>query len=189
MPKPMAKEGLVSLRRLTAYEINGDDVSRRGILFLKDNRNRRVAGFFASQLSYAVREETALLAISREDAVICSLPRGRRARLAHGHDQAELVARALSEKLGIPYLPLILRSREELGDQKTRNAAERLRAARRMFLLDEEIRRECAGKTVILVDDIVTTGSGMAASAELCRKAGVKFVLAFVISTSPDQRK
>ena len=45
------------------------------------------------------------------DVILTNIPRGKSARRMYGFDQSELIARALSEKTGIPYVSAIVRRR------------------------------------------------------------------------------
>ena len=45
-------------------------------------------------------------------------------------------------------------------------------------------RAEVAGKTVLLVDDLVTSGATMVAAAEILRQQGAKHVYAVVLATA-----
>ena len=95
-------------------------------------------------------------------------PRRRRRR---GFDQAELLARAMARLIDLPCRPLLRRVRET-PEQARRRADERRRALRHAF--------DAPGPsppTVVLVDDVMTTGATAAACAGALRRAGARRVL------------
>ena len=115
------------------------------------------------------------------------LPRGNAAKLEYGVDQAEELARALSVLSGIPLKKLIMRRRGKNKQQKKLSFDERIRNANASFRLAR--RAELSGKTVFLVDDIVTTGAGMAACTRLLRKAGAKNVYCLAAASDDANRE
>ncbi len=103
-----------------------------------------------------------------EDFIFTSVPRRKSAILEYGVDHAAKIARLLSKEFCAKYLP-ILKSRAK-KPQKTLDRTERLKNAR--FVIRKEA--NLVGKTVILVDDVVTTGASMASAAALIRSLGCK---------------
>lgn len=90
-------------------------------------------------------------------------------RLRRGFNQAELLATRLGRRLGVP----VRRSlrRRGRGAQVGRSRAERLRLARRSFAL-----RTPLSGAVLLVDDVVTTGSTAAACTRALMRGGAQSV-------------
>ena len=91
-----------------------------------------------------------------------------------GFNQAELLARALAEKLGIPCeADLLIRCRPTLP-QKELTRPERTLNVRGAFDLRSGTGLE--GSHVLLVDDLLTTGVTAQACAALLKKAGARSV-------------
>ena len=165
-------------------------VQNRMIFRMKRSRDRATIAFLTDALekrllSYLKDEE-----ILGEKLLLTYVPRGTRALLLHGTDQARVLATALSERMGIELRHLLRRRR--LGgktQQKRLGATKRFENAKRAFEIDPRKDPSLAGRYVILVDDIVTTGAGMAACAQKLRQAGARTVLSCVIATVPDKRK
>lgn len=84
------------------------------------------------------------------------------------YNQSELLARELSKASGIPVREDLLRRVRYTGAQKSRSAAARRTALKNVFSASPEVK----GLSLILVDDVVTTGSTLTACARALKKAG-----------------
>ena len=104
-------------------------------------------------------------------------PKGKKRR---GYDQAELLARRAAEVRGIPAVPALEKVRvTEVQSQQNTEADRRANvegAYRALPGLD------LAGKRVVLVDDVVTTGSTLAECAACLRGAGAAEVTALTFA-------
>ena len=90
-----------------------------------------------------------------------------------GFNQAEILARVIGKKLGIPVMPEMLVRNKKTLPQKDLSAAERLKNLSGAFAageIPEGIR------SVILVDDIYTTGTTLDEIAALLKEHGVSKV-------------
>jgi predicted amidophosphoribosyltransferase len=113
------------------------------------------------------------------DAVL-AVPRSRWRRLRHGRPLAESLAAALARELRRPLLPP---PRRRGGPPQTSlGAAERRRAPRGAFRVPPRLRARIAGRRLLLVDDVVTTGATLAACAEALEAAGARHVTGAVVT-------
>ena len=88
--------------------------------------------------------------------------------MVRGYNQAELFARVISRKSGIPFANL-LNSRFSFTNQRNRDRKERHKAIKKQFSLRHRVP---SGSRILLVDDIFTTGATLHAAAELLLEAG-----------------
>ncbi len=182
MPKPLSKAGALCLRRLFFYKSEAPNTPQMRIIYwLKYKNSRRIVSFVANEFYKSVKSELDVLGLESDELLICGVPRSKKARMLHGFDQSEMVAKRLSALLGIPYARL-LDTRLFSKEQKKLGRASRLRNARARIKLCRGT--DLRGKYVILFDDIVTTGASMVACVELLRKNGCKGVLCFALSSS-----
>ena len=99
-------------------------------------------------------------------------------RWRRGFNQSELLARGLARRLRIPLLSALRRTRSTETQAGLSNTARRRNVARAFRCRRT---RAVAGKRVLLIDDVMTTGSTAAACALALKRAGaVRIVLATV---------
>ena len=174
--------------RKRVYYIHGKNspVQNRILFRIKKRPSLRAIEFLADELEKSVRSLLTENGLFRENAVLMYLPRGRHAYAASGTDQGKRLAYALSKRTGIAVCPAIERRRGQERQQKSLDLAQRRRNAKASYVLKEALVPE--GKTVLLVDDIVTTGSTIAAGARLLRGTGVTAVYALSVAVDDSQK-
>jgi ComF family protein len=85
-------------------------------------------------------------------------------------DQACALARCLSQNTGIPLWADVLVRHRRTASQVGLDAAQRRRNVRGAFTVRDSLR--CQGKTLLLIDDVYTTGATARECAHLLRQAG-----------------
>jgi predicted amidophosphoribosyltransferase len=110
--------------------------------------------------------------------VVTWAPTSRRRRRSRGFDQAELVARRVAAQLGVPCRRLLEREGDDTP-QTGRDRAARLHGP--VFRASPR----ASGQRVLVVDDVVTTGSTLRSAAASLRRAGAVSVLRSAIATTP----
>ncbi|MBR4800274.1 MAG: ComF family protein [Clostridia bacterium] len=109
---------------------------------------------------------------SMQADVITFVPMTREEKKKRGFNQAELLAREVGERLNIPVLPALVKTRETSA-QKELTRAEREKNLEGAFkCVFDEVRR----LNVLLVDDIFTTGATSNECAKALLKGKVKSV-------------
>jgi ComF family protein len=105
--------------------------------------------------------------------VFTSIPRRRASRVKYGIDHAELLSARVAKKLGAKYeKTLISHSKKE--QKLSRHREDRMKNAR----FDYAGRSvDLTGKTVVLIDDVVTTGASMSVAATLLKGAGARKII------------
>lgn len=91
-------------------------------------------------------------------------------------NQALLLARALQRASGRPLAPRILVRARPTPSQTGLKPKERDQNVQGAFSLSPGARASIKGKTILLVDDIYTTGATVKACARILRKGGAKHV-------------
>ena len=96
-----------------------------------------------------------------------------------GYNQAELIAKEISEKLYIPINNKILfRIKNPKRQVKTSTRSERLKNQHNTFKVAEGV----LNSNIILVDDVTTTGATIKEARDILIKNGAKKVMAITIA-------
>jgi ComF family protein len=91
-------------------------------------------------------------------------------------NQAALLAGAVAAETGKPYAPLVLRRTKATASQVGLTSDQRRRNVQGAFSVPESARAFISGRQVLLVDDVVTTGSTVDAAAGALLRGGAAAV-------------
>ena len=115
--------------------------------------------------------------------LVVPVPLHWRRRLARGYNQSERIARPLARRLGVPYADALRRHRAT-PPQTALGRRARLANLHRAFRVRQPA--AVAGRRILLVDDVATTGATLEAAARELRRAGALEILALVAGRTPD---
>lgn len=123
--------------------------------------------------------KTSKFDIGNWEFVITFVPLHWRRQAQRGYNQAEILARAVGEKMNIDVINLLTKNRS------TKRQAELTGSNRRknlggVFIAQPGIRIK--NKRIIIVDDVTTTGSTLNECAHVLKKAGAKEVWGLVVA-------
>lgn len=147
---------------------------RSVLLGFKYANRRQLAHHFAGLL---VNRLLAAGVRSRDIDVVTWAPTSRRRRHRRGFDQAELVAKRVAAQLGVPCRRLL--EREGGVAQTGLDRATRLHGP--VFRASPA----ASGQRVLVIDDVITTGSTLRSAAAAIRAAGAHSVKRAAVATTP----
>lgn len=153
-----------------------DDASRRLILAFKHADRIDAAPAYGAWMARAGAE---LLADS--DAVV-PVPLHRWRLLRRRYNQAALLARAVAHHAGVPAVIDALRRTRSTPSQGRMTRSQREQNVRGAFAVDARRRGQLAGKRIVLVDDVMTTGATLSACARPLLRAGAERVDALTLA-------
>ncbi len=169
---PLCRNGLHGFD--AAYSFGAySGVLRELIHLYKYGRIRTLAGPLSGLLSAALPRDEKFDAIT-------SVPLHWRRKWDRGFNQSELLAHQIGRRTGLPVVRALRRVRAtsaQAGLSKTRrrqNVASAFAPSRAVQPL--------AGKNVLLIDDVMTTGSTAAACALALKRAGVRRVALLTVA-------
>lgn len=154
---------------------------KSGLLRLKYDYGFNAANYFCPILA----DRLAGFGIAKDIDVISFVPMTKRRKNLLGYNQAEYIADFLSQKLGKPVVGNIICKRKINVYQHRMNYEGRKLLAMQSYFAPES-HEDISGKTVLLCDDIVTTGSTLFKCSGILKSIGAKAVHCAVIAmTAP----
>ena len=149
---------------------------------LKVNITRRVTDFAAGELADLLKRSAGLLfdgTIAKEDIMLTYIPRRRSTVKRIGYDHMKILSKAVAKRLGLRHMTLLRRA-FFAKEQKHIGMAERIKNARRTIVAVKRI--DVGGKTIVLLDDIITTGASLHAGSEALLDRGARMVICATIA-------
>lgn len=143
-----------------------DDISRRLVLALKYGQKVALARTMARYMAPLVQ--------SGEGRLLVPVPLHRVRLWQRGFNQSLIIARALSRRTGLEVSPSLLTRTRRTPPLKGMTAAQRRRTVAAAFKVRDP--GALAGRTIVLVDDVLTTGATAEACARALRRAGAERV-------------
>lgn len=148
-----------------------DDGARGMILRFKHADRTDIAGTFGRLLQTAGAE---LLA---DSDLITPVPLHRWRLLQRGYNQSAMLAHALQRTTGTPMIPDLLQRIAATASQQGLSGSQRQQNIKASaFRLHPWHRSKVAGRRVLLIDDVLTTGATIAACTRVLRAGGADAV-------------
>lgn len=114
-------------------------------------------------------------------SVVVFIPTANKRIRQRGYDQAKLIACNFAKSKSLPFYTVL--SRNSNLRQVGASRKKRLTQMKHAFTVKNP--RKIRGKTIILIDDVMTTGSTLNSAAEALKEAGAKQVIGFVFAYKP----
>jgi ComF family protein len=148
------------LRAAVAY----GDLAREVALKLKYGRRPAAARVMAGLMSRHVAEF--------DEPILCPVPLHRWRIWRRGYNQAALIAATLARRHKLELQQDLLKRIKATPPLKEMGPAERRRVVKGAFRIHERHRAAIAGRTVLLIDDVFTSGATVSACASVLKRAG-----------------
>ena len=153
---------------------------RKSILRYKFRRARSYCHCYGRLLAMRVQQDLP------EADVITWVPISRKRLKKRGYDQSRLLAEAMSRELGIPAEGLLEKRRENRAQSTVRTPEERRANVLGVYRVTDP--QTLAGKDVLLVDDVITTGSTAGECARMLLSAGARNVYCAAVAAGRNQK-
>lgn len=157
-----------------------DGAMRDACIRAKAPMQSPLAAALANQLWLTERADLESVAAD----VVVPVPRYWAQRVARKHHSAETIARVLACRLSRPCRRTLLRKVRWTPDQSDLSQAQRRENLKDAFRV-WPARKSLAGQTILLVDDILTTGTTAHECARALKKAGAAKVIVAVVVVVP----
>jgi len=146
------------------------------IMLLKFERVEPLGRWFAERLGEVARRE----AVANDIDVVVPVPLHRQRQKERGYNQADLIAKPLARKLGLPYRAVLLVRTKPRPDKHILSLEERWDSVRGAFATRPGSKVD--NLRVLLIDDVMTTGATLDAAAKALRGAGAKSVIGLTVA-------
>lgn len=114
--------------------------------------------------------------------LIIPIPLSEKRLRERGFNQSELISKHLSEKLSLPLVNNVLyKIKETLSQVSLKNREQRLNNIKGSFAVKNPHLIE--GKTIILIDDVTTTGATLKEARKILKQKGAKKVISWVLAS------
>lgn len=148
----------------------------RAISLLKYEKLTRLGQWFAERLYGVIQSDSALQSAD----VIVPVPLHPGRRRERGYNQAELIAKPLARRLGVPLGSYLLVRTKPRPPRLLLSRRERWLTVRGAY----EMRKgaQVDNLRVLLIDDVFTTGATLDACARALKRAGAKSVMGLTVA-------
>ena len=112
----------------------------------------------------------------------CYIPMTEKAERKRGYNQSKLLAERVAFKTGVPILDCLVKTKQTTRQAKLKRK-ERLENLKGVFKVNK--RKIVKDKTLVIIDDVTTTGATAEVIAKALKKAGAKAVYLLTVASTP----
>lgn len=145
------------------------------ILFKLKNGDR----YIAEDIAYFIHEQ--MLKFNIHADMLTCVPLGKKSYKLRGYNQSELIAREISDLSGIEFFADAIEKVIERDVQKQLSGVDRAKNLKDAFKANKN-KADFKNKTVIIIDDVITTGATLSECSRALKKVGVKKVFCMTFS-------
>lgn len=173
-----------ALKSLLVAADYGDLAVKRMVKALKYRFVTVVAHDIGEIMARYLKDRLGLMGLESSKLIITSIPLHSQRLRWRGFNQADLIARDIAQQLSLSYLPdVLVRTKATSPQADIKNRDERIKNAKDIFAVGPLAAvRPLAGKTILLVDDVATTGATLDDAARVLKAVGAKHVIGFVFA-------
>ena len=177
---------LKNVRVLSLVKFGVDSSADRFIYALKNRRNEIFFDFAIDELYRRLCKEEMIRLDDFSGAIFTNVPRNQKTISSLGFDHAEIMAKGVAEKMDAEYKILLYR---RFGGKAQKNLGVKKRSENvdGRFIFNEK--HNIAGKTVVLVDDVITTGATVSECVRALREGGVKEIILLSLARTQSTAK
>jgi len=142
---------------------------------LKNGGRQEYADYFGEEIARYLGD---FIREVRPDGLI-PIPLHRKRQLKRGYNQAQLLANAVGRCMGIPVFDDLLVRVKNTVPLKKQNPVERQNNLKKAFIIGQN---DVKLNTIIIIDDIYTTGSTVNEATDVLKRHGVKNVYVITLA-------
>ena len=152
------------------------DIYKKTVLTLKFRKRPYYAAAMSVYMVEALREKADITDIFQLDIVTCVPPSGESYQ-ERGYNPSELLAKGVARHIEIPFQRLLKKVRDTAVQHTLYSAKERQSNLLNAFAVRKNCSAKIQNRTVLLVDDIMTTGATLNECCQTLYRSGAKKVI------------
>ncbi|MGB9726746.1 MAG: ComF family protein [Minisyncoccia bacterium] len=171
------------LKALGVVGFYEDEILKEVILTFKYKKIKSLVLPLASLMIYFLKNNSYFLNLQKENLVIIPIPLHQKREQLRGFNQTELLALKVSAYFSIELLNNVLvRIKNNPPQAEIKNLNEREKNIKGVFEIKnlEKIKN----KTILLIDDVYTTGATLNEAAKILKQNGAKSIIGVVLAKS-----
>ena len=184
---------------LCFYDSDSNKIQNKIIFSIKRLRNSELLTFLAYEIYPKISKEIDSKNISRKDLIFTWIPRKRSSITKYGFDHGKELCRITANLFGAPFFPIFLRIGGK--EQKNLDSSERINNLRSSVILnknligfplnirDSDLLSVLEGKTIIIIDDVITTGASIRHGIDLLEKIPKNIFIACIARVDEKKEK
>ena len=155
-----------------------ESTAKKLIQVLKFGHQRAAAGVIARMMSDTLNEYLSMEEMTRQNFLVIPVPTASARIRERSFDHTQLIAQGIAKINNLPYVSLLKRlgNSRQVGSKRS----ERLNQAQGQYYVPNN--KALAGRNILLVDDVVTTGATLQAAYVALKKAGAKQIDALIFA-------
>ena len=174
VPEALAKVGVKAHAKLFLYDPLLPGMPENQMLYTMKRKNHRALSLgLSKELADAVAP-----ILPEGKCFVTYMPRSRRAEREYGVDQSRVLAKLVSKELAIPFRAVFRHTGSQTQKQLSKSAREK--NAKEAYCLKEKY--DFSEESIILIDDVLTSGATLAAGARLLRQNRAKNVVVLTLA-------
>ncbi len=149
-----------------------DGAPRKALIRFKYNNHAQAGRFMAQKIADIVKKDKLLMSAD----IVVHVPNGKYTT-ERFYNQSMFLAKLVAKKCGIKFMPKVMKKKSGIKSQlKCRTRSERLQNIKSAFTVEKGV--DLRGKSVLIIDDITTTGATLGECAKALKKAGAEKIFA-----------
>lgn len=140
----------------------------------------------ASLIFQYLRENPSIIRIIEQNPIITPVPLHKSREHARGFNQSALLGKLVAEGLNLEFVPNLLVRHKKTKPQVELKGKERKENIRDAFVVNQELKTKnlefLKKKSILLIDDVWTTGATLRACGQVLKRAGFDKVWALTLA-------
>lgn len=177
----------IKIPKLITYTPERNNIQGKMIFALKRINDKRICEFASNELAVSLCTYFKDERVLPDSCIYTYVPRRRKAICEYGFDQGRRLSYGLAKACEGEFLPLF----ERVGGKEQKKLDKKARETNVNHAIDlrDGYADKVKGRTVVVVDDLITTGATLGRAVQLLRKAGAANIYVTAVGKTCEIKK